>query len=158
MQLLMPPTQFGLRPRYLCEHPCVQTQSDHSQCYRGLQGLARDAGREHLCEVTVSVSHSWTWGCCGRSNLYREQALDRAQIELFTWLVRLCCGITWKCTDIQRGFRAQTLREKCFCDYTPSTLTYKCSYNWNPPFYSIRTLKWTWTEVFTPLVTLPSCI
>lgn len=50
------------------------------------------------------LRHSWTWS----SNLYREQALDGAQIELLTWLVTLCWGMTWK---YMRGFRAQTHRE-----------------------------------------------
>lgn len=84
----MPPTQFGLGPQYPCEHPCVQTQSDQSQCYRGLQGLERDAGCQHLCVVTVSERHR------GRHSVYREQALDRTQMELCTCLVMLCCGIT----------------------------------------------------------------
>lgn len=51
-QLLMPPTQFGLEAQYLCEHHCVQTQSDHSLCYRALQG---DTWYEYLCVVTVPV-------------------------------------------------------------------------------------------------------
>lgn len=105
----MHPTQFGLRPRYPCEHLRVQTQSDHSQCCRGLQGLAWDAVGQHLCAITVSVRHSWTWSCSWRPTLYTEQALDPAQMELFTWLVMLCCCITWMCTDTQRKFRAQTL-------------------------------------------------
>lgn len=124
-QLLMPPTQFGLRPQYLCEHPCVQTQSGDSQCCRGLQGLARDTRHRHLCVVTASVRRSGRRSCCGKRTLCREQALDRAQIELFTRLVTLCCG-----ARIHReGFRAQTLRVRRFCNYTPGTLTYKCSYS-----------------------------
>lgn len=133
--------------------PSQITPSATEDCRVWLETLGAN-----ISEVTVSVRHSGTWSCCGRPSLYREQALDPAQIELFTWLVRLCCGITWKCTDTQREFRAQTLRERCFCDYTPSTLTYKCSHSRNPPFYSSRAPKWTWMGVFTLLVTLPSCI
>lgn len=107
---------------------------------------------------TVSVRHSWMWSCCGKRNLYREQALDQAQIELFTWLATLCCGITWKCMDTQRELRAQTLKVRRFCDYRPGILTYKCSHIWNSPFYSSRILKWNWMGVFTSLVTLPSFI
>lgn len=112
----------------------------------------------NMSVFTVSVRHSWMWSCCGKRNLYREQALEQAQIELFTWLATLCCGITWKCMDTQRELRAQTLKVRRFCDYRPGTLTYKCSHIWNSPFYSSRILKWNWMGVFTSLVTLPSFI
>lgn len=47
--VLMPPTQFGLRPWYPCEHPCVQTQSDHLRRCSGLRGLVRHTVFEHAC-------------------------------------------------------------------------------------------------------------
>lgn len=51
--VLMPPTQFGLRPWYPREHPCVQNQSDDSQCYSRLQALVRDTGFEHDCVYSI---------------------------------------------------------------------------------------------------------
>lgn len=145
----MHPTQFRLIPALEpSQIPVLQRTAGFGV---ETQGLNMRFQSQHL-------RHSWMWICHEKSNLYRKLAVDKGQIRLFTWLATLCCGLTWKCTDTQRGIRAQTLRGRHFCKYRPGTLIYKCSYSWNSPFYSSGTLKWNWMTVLIVLVMLSAFI
>lgn len=151
--LLSSVSGLGICEIDILRYPCVQNRSGGSRSYRALQALARDTGYEWICTVTVSARHRGTWNCHGKHNLHRERALDPPQIELFTWLVTRCCGLTWKCMDTQRGCRAQTLWVSCFCDYTPGVFNIQMQLQLNSTFFLLYSSR----EIWNSLVTLRSC-
>lgn len=121
----MPPTQFGLRPLDLCEHPVFKpsqiTLSATEDCRLWLETPGANIS---------AVSER-------RPTLHKEQSLDQGQVPI-TWLLTLCCATTWLFMDTLNRFgqkpswccgdspSQQNVSEKNLVEWTLVPLHRKC--------------------------------